>query len=176
MGVMATITWILVSFLAAAGVTVDLGGLKSTAPASWKEAPVGNPMRIKQFAVPGKDGDAELVVFYFGQGQGGSTDANLERWKKQFQPPAGESAESTAKTSTIKLASGGKATVLDIHGTYLFKARPMDPGPGEPRPNHRMLAAVMESPKGNYFIRLVGPAKTVEQGKKEFDGWLKAFK
>jgi hypothetical protein len=115
------------------------------------------------------------VIFFFGQGQGGSTDANLERWKKQFQPPPGESADSSAKTSTVKVASG-KATVLDIHGTYMFKARPMEPGPGEPRPNHRMLAAVLESPKGNYFIRLVGPARTIEHSKKEFDAWLKAFK
>jgi hypothetical protein len=173
---MATITSILISLLAAAGVTVDLGGLKSTTPSSWQEAPVANRMRIKQFVVPGKDGEAELAIFFFGEGQGGSIDANLERWKKQFQSPSGESADSTAKTSTVKLASGGKATVLDIHGTYMFKARPMDPGPGEPRPNHRMLAAVLESPKGNYFIRLVGPAKIVEHGKKEFDTWLKAFK
>ena len=176
MGVMAKLTWVLISLLAAAGVTVDLGGLKSTAPASWKEVPVSNPMRVKQFTVPGKDGDAEVVIFFFGEGQGGSIDANLERWKKQFQPAAGESADSNSKTSTVKLASGGKATVLDIHGTYLYKAKPMDPGPGEPRPNYRMLAAVLESPKGNYFIRLVGPGKTVEQNKKDFDGWLKAFK
>jgi hypothetical protein len=175
MGAMATNTWILISFLAAAGVTVDLGGLKSTAPPSWKEAPVASSMRVKQFTVPGKDGDAELAVFYFGEGQGGSTQANLDRWKQQFKTASGESAEGTAKTSTVKLASG-KATVLDIRGTYMFKASPMDPSPGEPRPNHRMFAAVVESPKGNYFIKFVGPAKTIEQNKKDFDAWLKAFK
>ena len=74
---MATITSALVYCLAAAGasagVTVDLGGLKSTTPASWKEVTVGSPMRLKQFSLPGKDGDAELVVFFFGQGQGGSS-------------------------------------------------------------------------------------------------------
>jgi hypothetical protein len=173
---MTTITVTLLSLLAAAGATVDLGGLKSTAPASWKEVPVSNSMRVKQFTVPGKDGDAELVVFFFGEGQGGSTQANLDRWKTQFTPPSGESAESASKTSTVKLASGGKATVLDVHGTYMFKASPMAPGPAEPRPNHRMLAAVLETPKGNYYLKLVGPAKTIEQSKKDFDGWLKAFK
>jgi hypothetical protein len=173
---MATTTWTtLLTVLAAAGVTVDLGGLKSTAPASWKEAEVTSPMRVKQFSLPGKAGDAELAIFFFGQGQGGSTQANLDRWKAQFQPPAGQS-EAPSKTSTVKLASGGNATVIDIQGTYMFKARPMDPGPGEPRPNHRMLAAVLESPKGNYFLKLVGPAKTIEQNKKDFDNWVKAFK
>ena len=61
-------------------------------------------------------------------------------------------------------------------GTYMFKARPMDPSPGEPRPNHRMLAAVLPTPQGNYFIRLVGPDKTVSAAKKDFVAWLKAFK
>jgi hypothetical protein len=165
----------LLFLLAAAGVTVDLGGLKSTTPASWKEAPVSSPMRVKQFTVPGKDGDAELAIFYFGKGEGGSTQANLDRWKSQFKPADGGSGEPPSKTSTVKVASG-TATVLDVQGTYLFKARPMDPGPGEPRANQRMLAVVMESPNGNYFIKLVGPAKTIEKNKKDFDAWLKAFK
>jgi hypothetical protein len=170
-----TISWTLISLLAAAGVTVDLGGLKSTAPASWKETPVTSSMRVKQFALPGKgEADAELAIFYFGQGQGGSTEANLDRWKKMFTAPDGK-GEAPSKTSAVKLASGS-ATLLDVQGTYLFKASPMAPGAPEPRPNHRMLAAVLESPKGNYYIKLVGPAKTIEQNKKEFDAWLKAFK
>jgi hypothetical protein len=166
----------LVSTLAAAGTVVDLGGLHSAAPAAWKEVPVTNPMRVKQFTVPGpgKEGEAELVVFFFGQGQGGATQANLDRWKAQFQPPEGKTLE--PKTSTLKTASGAPATVLDISGTYLFKASPMAPGPAEPRPNHRMIAAVLETPGGNYYLKLVGPAKTIEKSKKEFDAWLKAFK
>lgn len=161
--------------MAAAGAVVDLGGLKATAPASWKEVEVSNPMRIKQFAVPGKDGEAELVIFYFGEGQGGSVQANVDRWKKQFTPPEGKTIEDVSKVSKVKLAST-EATVLDVSGTYMFKARPMDPGPGEPRPDHRMLAVVLETPKGNYFLRFVGPAKTIEKNKKDFDGWLKRFK
>ena len=46
----------------------------------------------------------------------------------------------------------------------------------EPRPHQRMLAAVLESPKGNYYLKLVGPEKTIETNKKGFDGWLKGFK
>ena len=165
----------LVSMLAAAGPVVELGGLKSTAPATWKDVPVSSPMRLKQFAVPGKDGDAELVVFFFGQGQGGDTQANLDRWKKQFEPPAGKKLEDVSKVGTVKLASG-QATVLDVHGTYQWKASPMAPGPAEPRANHRMLAVVLETPKGNYYIKLVGPEKTIEKNKKSFDGWIKGFK
>jgi hypothetical protein len=161
--------------LTAAATPVELGGLKSTPPDTWKDVAVASPMRLKQFALPGKDGDAELVIFFFGQGQGGDTQANLDRWKKQFEPPAGKTLEDVSKVSTVPLKTG-KATVLDVKGTYQFKASPMAPGPAEPRPNQRMLAVVLETPKGNYYIKLVGPEKTVEKNKKGFDGWIKGFK
>lgn len=162
---------------AAAPVVVDLGGLKSPAPAAWKEVPVASAMRLKQFAVPGKDGDAELVIFFFGKDQGGSTADNLERWKKQFTPPSGKTIEQVSKVTTLKPAApNAKATTLEVSGTYNFKARPMDPGPGEPRPNHRMLASVLETPAGNYYIKLTGPEKTIDKAKKDYEGWLKAFK
>jgi hypothetical protein len=163
------------SLLAAAAAPVELGGLKSTPPETWKDVAVSSPMRLKQFTVPGKDGDAELVVFFFGQGQGGDTQANLDRWKKQFEPPAGKTLEDVSKVSTVKLAKGN-ATVLDVRGTFQWKANPMAPGPAEPRANHRMLAVVLETPKGNYYIKLVGPEKTIDKNKKGFDGWIKGFK
>jgi hypothetical protein len=166
---------ILLVTLAASGAAVELGGLKADAPKDWKESPASSAMRIKQFTVPGKAGDAEVVIFFFGQGQGGSVEDNLARWKQQFQPPAGKTIEQTSKTETIK-GAGASSTLLDISGTYMFKARPMDPGPGEPRANYRMLAAVLGTPKGNYFIRMVGPDKTVTAAKKSFVGWLKSFK
>jgi len=157
------------------GNTVDLGGLKSDAPAAWKESETKSPMRFKQFTVPGKGGDAELVVFYFGQGQGGSVEDNLARWKKQFEPPAGKTIDQIAKTETLKLPTT-TVTLLDISGTYMFKASPMSPGPAEPRPDQRMLAAVLPTPNGNYYIRLVGPEKTVSAARKDYVHWLKSFK
>jgi hypothetical protein len=166
---------VLLATLAAGGTVVELGGLKAVAPVAWKEAPASSPMRVKQFTVPGKGGDAEVVVFFFGQGQGGSVEDNVARWKKQFQPPEGKTIDQVSKMETIR-GAGANISLLDISGTYLFKARPMDPSPGEPRPNHRMLAAVLETPKGNYYIRLVGPEKTVAAAKKDYVSWLKAFK
>jgi len=163
----------------AAGTPVELGALKADAPAAWKELPAGNPMRLKQFSIPGpgKEGEAELVVFFFGQGQGGDTQANIDRWKKQFTPPEGKTLDQVSKVSNLKVgAKDAKATMVDVTGTYMFKARPMDPGPGEPRPNSRMLAVVFQTAQGNYFLKLTGPHKTVEGAKKPFEGWIKSFK
>ena len=70
-----------------------------------------------------------------------------------------------------------EVTSVDIAGTYLFKAKPFDPNekPTD-KPDFRMVGVIFASKNGPYFMRLVGPAKTVEKHKKEFDGWLKGFK
>ena len=85
-------------------------------------------------------------------------------------------AELRAKTDEFKVA-GAPVTEVDLHGTYLFKARPFDPNAKtEEKPDYRMVGVVFESKGGTYYMRLVGPAKSVEKDKKEFDDWLKNFK
>jgi len=158
------------------GIVVDLDGLHSRTPPEWKEEPPTNRMRFAQFRLPrqkGDDSDAELVIF---KGLGGSAKANVERWKQQFQPPEGKKLEDVAKVQDIKVG-GCDATLLDVRGTYLFKARPFDPdAKTEMRPDYRMLALHLEGPQNVYHIKLTGPAKTVEAYEKGFDQWLKGFK
>jgi hypothetical protein len=158
------------------GSVVELDGLRSQAPESWKEEEPANRMRYMQFRLPKVEGDkadAELVIF---KGFGGSAKDNVKRWKDQFRPPEGKKIDDVAKVMEMKVA-GAELTYLDVSGTYLFKARPVDPdSKAEPRPGYRMLAVHFEGPKTIYHIKLVGPAKTVEHYKAGFDQWLKAFK
>src|SRR5262249_44561313 len=160
----------------AKGVVVEFDGLKSTTPASWKEETPSGKMRYKQFRLPKVEGDkadAELLIF---RGLGGSAKENIQRWKGQFQPPAGKNIDDVSKVVEMKVA-GAKATYLDVSGVYLFKARPFDADEKpEKRPDYRMLAVHMDGPKNVYHIKLVGPAKTIGHYKQGFDEWLKAFK
>ena len=76
-------------------------------------------MRFKPFTIPAAPADkidAELVVFFFGAGQGGDTDANLARRKGDVRAPGRQEADDVAKTETIKV-SGVDVTLLDIKGT-----------------------------------------------------------
>jgi hypothetical protein len=158
------------------GTVVTLDGFSSRTPAEWKEEEPANRMRMAQFMLPkAKDdkNDAELVIF---KGLGGTAKENIARWKAQFQPPKDKKIDDVAKVEDMKIA-GNAATYLDVEGTYLFKARPFDPNAKvEERPGYRMLAVHFDGPKDVYHIKLTGPAKTVEQYKKGFDDWLKAFK
>jgi hypothetical protein len=178
---MLGMAWLAIASAAGVGgASITIDGLSSRPPAEWKEQPTTSPMRFKQFELPrvkGDDRDAELAIFFFGAGQGGDAEANVARWKTLFEPPAGKSIDEVTKVTTYKVGPV-KVTHVDItSGTYLFKARPVDPAlPGERRPGHRMFGVVWESKNGPYFMRLVGPEKTVAHYKPGFDAWLKAFK
>src|SRR5437762_1504900 len=75
------------------GTAVTLGALKSTTPGDWKSQAPSNKFRAYQFAV----GDAELVIFFFGENGGGSAEDNIQRWKGTFLPPEGKSIEDASK-------------------------------------------------------------------------------
>jgi hypothetical protein len=161
------------------GAEVTLDDLKSRTPANWKMQPPSNKLRAYQFQVPRVDGDkedAELVIFYFGAGSGGSTADNIKRWKGQFLPPEGKTIDDVSKVETFKVGNVA-VTSLDLHGTFKYKFPPFDPNAKEQRkPDFRRFGVVFESKNGPYFITLTGPAKTVGENKKGFDSWIKNFK
>jgi hypothetical protein len=132
-------------------------------------------MRVSQYQLPAADGDAEsasLVVYYFGQGQGGSVEANLQRWIGQMQTPDGKPANDNAKTENTTV-NGLKVTLLDVSGTYAGS----DMGGGgtsQSKPNYRMRAGVIDTPRGAYFIKLVGPEKTVARWDQSFQDFVKS--
>lgn len=161
------------------GKLTEIDGLKSRTPDGWKEKEVTAQNRVYHFILPKEKDDkhdAELIVFFFGPGGGGGVKGNIERWKGMIAAPEGKKIDDVAKVEELKVGDV-KATVVDATGTYTYKMRPFDPNEkGEKRENQRLIGVVFESPKGPYFIRLVGPAKTVEAHKKGFDEWLKNFK
>jgi hypothetical protein len=151
-------------------VVVEMDGLVSTAPADWAEQPAGG-MRHKQFLLKPAKADerkTELIIFYFGEGQGGSAADNLARWKSMF-----EKAEPKVTEETI---AGAKATIVELSGTYLSRPRPMDTStPPERLADHRMIGVVLETPHGPYFMRLLGPDATVQSHRAAFLKWLRGL-
>ncbi len=155
------------------GVTVEWGGAKSTTPAGWKEETPSNKMRLAQFKLAKEKGDpedAELALF--SSPGGGSVEQNLERQVKKFE------LAKDAKPAVSKVKIGKEdATYQDITGTYLKKTAPFDPNAKTTKhEDYRQLYVIFEGKDAVYSLTLVGPAKTVEKHKKDFDEWLKNFK
>lgn len=152
------------------------GGLQWSAPDAWKTQPP-RPMRAATYLVPPQKGDtegAELAVFYFGEGQGGAVDANIQRWIGQFEQPDGKSSEKLAKTSKQKV-SGLQVTMVELPGTYTASMGPMAPS-GVKKEKYRLLGAIVEGTKGPVFFKMTGPDKTVKAAKPQFQKLLKSVK
>jgi hypothetical protein len=145
-------------------------------PKEWRTETPSSGMRKAQFATPRVAEDPEdgsVVVFYFG-GQGGSTQANLERWYSQFSQPGGGKTSDAAQVKKATV-NGLQQTIVDVTGTYLFKPRPMAPSAIE-KPGFRMLAAVVETDAGPWFVKFIGPDKTVAKWENSFFAFIGSFR
>ena len=148
--------------------------LRYKVPAGWVDEERSSSMRVAQFKLPRTAADTEdasLILYYFGKGQGGTASANVERWASQMQQPDGSKAKITEDSFT---ANGLKITTVDGAGTYVAETAP---GSGKflNKPGFRLRAAVIETPNGSYYVKLVGPEKTVTHWNDSFVSYLKSF-
>lgn len=168
------------NFVHAGDQVIELGGLKSKAPAGWKLQDPSNKLRLYQAVIKKVDGDkedVELVVFFFGKGGGGGTQENINRWKGQFLPPEGKTIDEASKLEKYKVGTAADVVLLDISGTFKYKNPPFSPTAKEERKEgFRRFNVIFDTDNGAYFITLTGPAKTMAKTKDAFDGWIKAFK
>ncbi len=142
-------------------------GIHWTVPSTWK-AQAQRPMRVATYEVPPAAGDkdaGECGVYFFGSGQGGAIDANVQRWIGQFQGSGGKPPVSSSKKRTI---NGFAVTTIDVSGTYLGMGGPMAASHAA-QSNYRLLGAIIEAPQGNVFFKFTGPAKTVAARQAEFE-------
>lgn len=137
---------------------VKIDDIALIVPSHWKEQEPSSRLRKAQFEIPQVEGDsdpAELVVSFF-EGSGGGIDANVQRWVNQFQ-----SKERTAKL-TEGTSKQGKYAFAEIAGTYNKPVGPPIRQQTKPMPGARMLGVILTvEGKGNYFLKLTGPEKTV---------------
>lgn len=152
------------------------GELRFKVPQGWVAENPSSSMRVGQYRLPKVEGDTEdasLVLYYFGKGQGGSVQANIDRWLGQMQQPDGSASKEKARTEILTV-NGLNVTTVDVGGRYTAE---MTPGSGTfiDKANYRLRAAIIETPKGAYFAKLVGPEKTVSHWEPSFVAYVKSF-
>lgn len=154
---------------------LDIDAMTASLPGGWSKTKPSSSMRVAQISIAPVKGDtaaAEIAVFHF-PGSGGSAAANIERWQNQFTGPKGEPGSQAAKTDTMMV---GLLTVVttDVSGTQLAQGSMM--GPTSDLPNYRMIASVVETPSGNWFIKAVGPQKTMAANEGKLREFIKRAK
>ena len=161
-----------------ATMSVALGAQRSLhfdAPIDWVRVNPNSAIRVAQFGLPRAEGDsedAELVVYYFGA-DGGTVAANIERWTDQMVQPDGRSSADVATTTSFEV-SDLPVTVLDVPGIFAAEVQPGSSMHYFKRGFH-LKAAVVETPKGPYFFKLTGPARTVAIWNSKFTNFLESI-
>ena len=159
----ATLLLAVSTFAADAPKTFKVGEFNFARPTDWQWVESTSTMRKAQLKITGagaKD-PAEVVFFYFGEGGGGGTQANIDRWLGQFEEPK-DKLQSKVEQATV---SGRKVSYVQAQGTYMSG---MPGGPKTAQPNTMLLGAILESDQGNVFIRLTGPIALAQSSQAAF--------
>jgi hypothetical protein len=130
----------------------------------WEKMEVQSSMRAGQLKYNHSDEklqDPELVFYYFGPGQGGGIEPNIERWIGQFE------GEPKTERETVEVG-GRKIHFLYAKGTYMESSGGPFSGTKTAKPNSMMLGAILESKEGAVFLKLTGEEKAVEAIKEAF--------
>jgi hypothetical protein len=148
-------------------------GYTTQVPKAWTSATPSSSMRLAQYTVPGAAGalPVEVVVYFFGPGQGGDPAANMERWHSQFSNPDG----SPVKEVVTQDKRAFPVTFVEYRGTY---ARGVGVGSSaaDARPNHLLLAAIIETPKGSLFVQCYGPVAAADAQRAAFREFVLGLK
>ena len=147
---------------------IELPSITLPKPTAWTWVKPSMQFRTLQYQVcnsgPGKVAPcADLIVSVFKLGDGGSVDANIGRWKNQFQNADGSPAE---PTRSQRVVAGASVTRVDLKGAWKGM------GMGEAQNNSEQLAAAIELPQETIYIRMVGPESTVEAARKDFEAMV----
>jgi len=148
-------------------------GLQWTTPSRWKTGPERSAMRAATYLIPAAGGDnegGECAVF---KNIGGGVAANINRWISQFKQPDG-SASSTKAIQKKETINGLQVTTVDLTGT--FTGSGMMGQPSTEKAGYRLLGAIVETPQGDVFFKLTGPAKTIASAEADFQSLLKSIK
>jgi hypothetical protein len=167
---MGTLRLVLCSFLVAGlalgadPVEFTVGGFAFTRPDTWGWVTPASPMRRAQLSVRAdEDGtSAEVTFFHFGAGQGGSVQANVDRWFKQFSDGSTDARTERVGNTTV--------TFVKAHGTF---ASGMPGGPTTPLKDYALRGAILESPAGDVYVKMTGPQNVVKRADPEFEKMIR---
>lgn len=140
-----------------------VGGVKFQVPADWEEKAAQNQFVLGEFSIPGEGGPARLTL----SSAGGGLEANIERWKGQFNPGPNDPEP---RESEITF-DGRKGSLIELAGTFSDMMNR-----GTPSRNWRMLGVAVPMGDTNFFVKLTGPASIITARRDEFLKFVESAK
>ncbi len=156
-------------------VVVKLNKLSATAPADWKSEKPSNRLRTFQFKLPGAKDHPEAELSVMNESLPGA-EKNFPKWKGMFVAPEGKTVDDISKTAKWEVP-GATVNVLDVTGTWKYKAAPNDPKSKEMLlDDWRVIWVVVDEKDETHHFRLSGPSITVAEHAPKFEKWIKSLK
>jgi len=136
--------------------TFAVGEFTFARPANWAWVESTSQMRKAQLKVTdaASKASADVAFYHFGTGGAGTVQANVDRWLHQFVEPSDQINAKVEHTTVGKT----KLTYVQAEGTYQSG---MPGGQLTPMPGFALIGAILESDKGNVFVRMTGPKELV---------------
>lgn len=157
------------------GSLVALGDQVAIAPDAWRRRQPRNSMRLAEFTLPpdpGATDTAEVVVYFFGAGQGGDVEANVERWRMQFTDEDGSHPDPAVEPVADAFHP---TTLVEMSGRYA-RGMGMGSSPEDARADQVLLAAVVEAPAGNLYVQMYGPSAVVRAQRDAFVRFVRGIR
>ena len=149
--------------------SIELPAFTLTAPETWTRQQPRSRIVEHEFsaeAAEGDERDGRITMMH----SGGSLEDNVSRWRGQFTEIDAASPDEPEE----RTIAGQKVVVVDIIGT--FKDSPGPFAPGVDREGYRMLGAILMLEDGTFFVKFVGPQKTVTENEEAFGALLETLR
>lgn len=146
--------------------------VKLTVPAGWKPQPPKSRIVEHEFAAPVGAAEDAATARITMMAAGGDVDANISRWKGQFE------GSTDAKIEKMQVA-GVTVHFVQLAGSFkeTMGGGPFSGGKTVIRDNYGMLGAIIVLPNGRqYFVKLTGPKEAVEAQREGFKAMLQDLK
>lgn len=156
------------------GQTLSLDGIQFPVPEGWEPETVkpGPFAAVAAYTLPNAEGGAEACtvrVTHF-PNMKGKDSMNVDRWLAQVKQADGRA--STREDAEVVVEEHGsiRLTTVDVSGSLSSGMPGM--GGGTTKPGQRMIAAIVDHPKGPHFVKVTGEEACVAQWEDSVQAFL----
>jgi hypothetical protein len=147
--------------------TFSVAGISFTTPEGWKRVAPAVPMRLAELQVPDAAGKAENACTVTFLVAGGDVKMNVDRWAGQVRDASGQPAKYEIATH---LYGGFNVSTVEMTGAYAGM------GDAAPRPDWMLRGAIFDTPEGQLFIKMTGPAAGMKAAAAGWTALLESIK
>lgn len=143
------------------GHALKLDGLTLTVPEGWQRGEIAPgpfaAVAVFELTKTGADEDnAQVRITHF-PGMKGKDDLNIQRWLGQVVRDDGSSYSADDAKVNVREDGNVRIKMIDLQGSVKATMR------ATPRPNSRMIAAIVDHPKGPHFVVATGGVATMKK-------------